>query len=291
MVRYGHDIGEMEAVKVSTCSFIKLDGGRCKNMSVGDKSFCHLETHTTVKSKSNKTKVDKMMAFEKEYLGRTLAIEDYELYDVLADDACLFRSLSLGIFTEIKNIKFSKEILRIFTHPETKLEEGHIHLSDETVLADTLQEMARKWIIVNRDRELESCGGETVNDIVLHTHELSSLEEYASLYSIPARMINKAYNDKSELVHIESRWGGFPEEVALSDMFEMDISVYVPRRVNWSSDGVVSSFGLKAGTRFEIYTDIRYGGDREGKYIPKVELLLVDKLRKPHYQLMIPLEP
>lgn len=276
-------------VDVSTCAFVKINGETCQNNAVEDgDGYCHLDSHNAMMSEMNSKISEERKEFVDAYYGRTLDIADYHLEDVLADDACLFRSLALGLFANIEDIKFSDEMKACLTHEETNLEEGFIHLSDETDLARSLQDIARKWIIVNKAKNLESCGGETVEDIVKNTHELDTLEEYAELYSIFAGEINKTFNSKTgKMEWIQPRWGGFPEEVALSDMFEVDISIYVPRRVNYTYDGIVPSHMLRNGTRFEVYTDVKFTGDREGKDIPKIELLLIDRMKKPHYNLMI----
>lgn len=274
---------------VNTCAYIKFTGGgTCMNKTVEGSDFCHLIGHNAEANETNAVELERRKAFMNAYYERTLDMKDYHLEDVLGDDACLFRSLALGLLINIENVKFSDILMKCVKHHDSVIDEGSIHISDETRIAKYLQEISRRWLITNRKREVDICGGEKVEDIVLNTHELKSMKHYSELYSVFAGELNTIYSSKKKKhIKIEPRWGGFPEEIALADMFEVDISIYVPRKVNHTFESILPSFGLKEGTRFEIYTEVLFEGDRKGKDIPKIELLLIDKTRVPHYNLMI----
>lgn len=229
---------------------------------------------------------EKRAEVEREFMDRTLDITEYDLIDVLADDACLFRALSLGIFVNLESVKFGETIREEFRHPETKFELGYLHVDDETRIARTLQELAKNWIIDNKDKKLECCGMETVEDVVKNTHYLDNLDEYEQLYSIFAGKPNLQRNRFGQYVKIAPRWGGFPEEIALSDIFCVDISIYVPRKIGVDSDEIVASHDLGVGTRFEIYAEVKFNGNREGIDIPFIQLLCIDHDKAPHYQFM-----
>ena len=284
----------------SSCSFVKLDGTTCKNKRSGSSEFCGMTGHTLERSNENVAFCEKREKYIREYKERTLDCNAYICEDVLGDDACLFRALTLGLFVNIEKIKHSDNVKAVFKHPETKLKEFIINIEDETALAKILQKIAKDWIVQNRKKKLADCGDETLEDIVLNTHNLDTIEDYAGLYSIFAGEFNKAYNADGELIDIPPRWGGYPEEVALSDIFEVNINIYVPRRICANKNSVIPSYKLRDGTRYEIYTNVKFnksgvgdngiesddGGGKETD-IPTINLLYLDKTSKPHYMLML----
>ena len=273
-----------------TCNFVTLnglDGKFCKKKKEYGAAYCSMANHNIFNSAINCKKLMKRKTFYQIFVGNSVGIEHYHFEDVLGDDACLFRSLSLGLFANLEGIKYSEQVKKIFTHPETDPGEGVINIRDETEFSKRLQESARKWIVINRGLTLDSHGGETVESLVCGTHEIESIETYAQLYSVFAGEFNKAYDVDGKLVDIDPRWGGLPEQIAISDIFEVDINVYVPRKVNSKFDTIIPSYKLLKGTRLQLYTSVKFDGARDDREIPLIELLLLDLKTKPHYQLML----
>jgi len=78
-----------------------------------------------------------------------------------------------------------------------------------------IQSKAVKWIITNKDKYLNSfCS--TVEFLVLNNHNLDNFEEYIERYKI--------YSGKDNLK--EDSWGGIPEIIALSNIYNVDINIY-----------------------------------------------------------------
>tara|TARA_B110001452_G_scaffold266540_1_gene273688 strand:- start:3646 stop:4251 length:606 start_codon:yes stop_codon:yes gene_type:complete len=81
----------------------------------------------------------------------------------------------------------------------------------------TIQSQAVNWIILNKyfylcDYDL------TIEDFVLLTHNLSCFQEYIDTYKI--------YSGKIDYAITNNRWGGTPELIALSNIYNININIY-----------------------------------------------------------------
>ena len=280
----------------STCSFIKLGGGKCKNKVLTGEKFCGMPSHTADNSNKNKNINYLGQILEISFTANTLDSEEYRLVDVMGDDACLFRSLAVGVFEHIDEIGYSDMIKRIIVHPKSSIKDGKLHIKDQTELARRLQRVALNWIVMNKDKSLDCIGGEKIGDVAVNTHELEDFDEYFAYYSIFAGDVNYVFGDNGGKLKIPPRWGGYPEMVAISEVLDVDIQVYVPRKLNSKKNKVIPSYHIKAGTRFELYSTTGgnagcSGGGAGGAGgtggRPCINLLLIDKVAKPHYNLMI----
>lgn len=224
--------------------------------------------------------------FTDEFISNSVDPAKFDVINVLEDDACLYRCMALGLFTNIETINFGDKIKSVLRHENTDVSKGDIHLEDETRLAKYLQEIARIWITRNKDKIIESFGYETVTQIICNTHEIKSVKEYSDLYSIFAGDHNFIINDDGDKVNIQPRWGGIAEELAYVDLFKIDICIYVPRKKHYAEDKIIPSFMLKDGSRFVKYSELKYTGKRKDKEIPCINLLLIDRKTKPHYMFL-----
>jgi hypothetical protein len=81
----------------------------------------------------------------------------------------------------------------------------------------TIQAQSVNWIIKNKNLYLTEFGL-TIEDFVLLTHNLSSFQEYIDNYKI--------YSGKNDSTLTNNRWGGTPELIALSHIYNININVY-----------------------------------------------------------------
>lgn len=232
--------------------------------------------------------------------------DDFVVENVPEDDACMFRSVALLLFYNINDVKFSEQLKTMLKHPETNIDKGFLHESDAVRIAVFVQQIARLWIVRNKDVKLDICGGETVENIVKETHYISSIEEYSKLFQIYAGENNYIINSFGKKINIVPRWGSLIEQIAICNLFNIDINVFLPRRKHITEDKIVPSFKLSEGTRFVKYTGITFDevnikkdsdddsgnddGDDDGgddavkkRVVPVFNLLLLDKKKKPHY--------
>ena len=124
--------------------------------------------------------------------------------DVACDGACMFRSIANGLIHDFKvNTGWSYS--------------GKY----QTILAKKLQKIALKYIFENEEEiipELEI----TLKQCVEMVHKMS-FDDYIYNYQYFA---GKHYADLKE------RWGGFPEQYALSKILDCPIHIYTPQKWN-----------------------------------------------------------
>ena len=80
-----------------------------------------------------------------------------------------------------------------------------------------IQAQAVNWIIKNKNLYLPEFYL-TIEDFVLLTHNLSSFQEYIDNYKI--------YSGKYDSTLTNNRWGGTPELIALSYIYNININIY-----------------------------------------------------------------
>jgi hypothetical protein len=80
-----------------------------------------------------------------------------------------------------------------------------------------IQAQAVNWIIKNKNLYLTECDM-FMEDFVLLTHSLFSFEEYIDNYKI--------YSAKTDSTLTNNRWGGTPELIALSYIYNININIY-----------------------------------------------------------------
>lgn len=133
-----------------TCQF-----KNCPRRVIENSNYCHLLSHHP----DSKTYFQIQNALKSKFELSTLDLDNFTIYDVKADGACLYRCMVLALFG-------------------TELDE-----SQETYMASNLQNIIRKWIMKNRNRTVPEFQM-TVENLVLSCHEFASLEEYDYCYQI-----------------------------------------------------------------------------------------------------------
>ena len=98
------------------------------------------------------------------------------------------------------------------------------HLKRQGLVHDKLNpyhllKKCAKWIKDNKDKFIEEyC--DTIENIVLDVHNLNDFEEYIEIYS------------KNNNLLLHDRWGGIPELIALSYLYNICINVYGIHKYN-----------------------------------------------------------
>jgi len=80
-----------------------------------------------------------------------------------------------------------------------------------------IQAQAVNWIIKNKNLYLSQFNL-SIEEFVLYTHNLSSFQEYIDNYKI--------YSGKYSSQTTNNRWGGTPELIALSHIYNINVNVY-----------------------------------------------------------------
>jgi len=123
----------------------------------------------------------------------------------------------------------------------------------------TIQAQAVNWIIKNKNLYLSSYSL-TLEELVLYTHQLDSFDNYISLYKI--------YSGKS-ISNIQNRWGGTPELIALSNIYNIIINVYTGKSYNKKTNKIIKGTVINNKPR----KDFRY------KLILNTEDLIYNNLK------------
>lgn len=282
-----------------SCQYIKRTGNKCENAPIGKSEFCHLKTHHSDKKGYEKILREHVTAFENE----TLCPYDFNFYDVIPDGACLFRSIAQGIVPYIDKVKNNAKLLKLkeTKNPhtynlryKTDRESWMLDFAAETEVARYLQQVAVNYLIEHAEDEMIEGTGYTIGECVLETHELKSMEEYKSLYSIFAgdpdyiiEKTGKVYKSGPlvgqpvhKRVRIPDRWGSYPEQYALAKVFGLNINVYVSRRFSTAQFKILKEANLDKG-RLK-----HYGCTKGGEVL--VNLLLFERPVNSHYIVFYP---
>lgn len=123
----------------------------------------------------------------------------------------------------------------------------------------TIQAQAVNWIIKNKNLYLSNYSL-TLEELVLYTHQLDSFDNYISLYKI--------YSGKS-VSNIQNRWGGTPELIALSNIYNIIINVYTGKSYNKKTNKIIKGTVINNKPR----KDFRY------KLILNTEDLIYNNLK------------
>jgi len=113
-----------------------------------------------------------------------------------------------------------------------------------------IQSKAVKWIIENKDKKIDLfCL--TMKEIVLNNHQIENFDDYIERY--------KTYSGKDNLD--VDRWGGIPELIALSNIYNIDINVYgvqsYDKKKSKIIKGRITNNKLNKSTRFKLLYSTR----------------------------------
>lgn len=213
----------------------------------------------------------------------TIDADLFQVEDVQNDNACCYRAIANGL-NYLSGKKSSADILRDSIFSRTK-KLDHIFRDpdwgfegdEQENLARELQSLAYQWVKDHPKESINMTGnGEdedlsmSVEDLVCLTHDLS-FAEYLNNYQYFAGDIiihsdsdgegdNRANPDNpSELASpniMEERWGGYIEQVAISQYFQIPIVILVPQRYDQRRNkiytGVIYRNKPYKGVRYKI---------------------------------------
>ena len=187
-----------------------------------------------------------------------------------------------------------EEIIDNFTNFERIPEEI------ETELAIYIQKLSRIYIIKNRityfgniPEYKEIFPDMTIEQFVEDTHDIS-FEEYELLYDKFAGFNDYEYESvKVKLksgkeiikkkVFIQDRWGGIPEILAICNLFEIGVNIYLPQKLDDRTFNIKTMQSWKDNSK--IYIKLMQSINHDSnKYI---NLLLIEKRDGSHYESLI----
>ena len=165
-------------------------------------------------------------------------------------------------------------------------------------LARIVQDNIRNWLYKNQDKKIDDLGI-TYKELIEMTHELN-MEEYNELYKYFAGDDDYIYQEigkyklgikkgkpKLKKVKLQNRWGGIPEQYAISEILETPIIVYTAQRYNTKTkkidNGRIRKNKAEKNVRFRVFQII---GDKYNK--TPITLLWKKVKQNGHYYSLCP---
>ena len=112
--------------------------------------------------------------------------------------------------------------------------------------SSTIQSKSYNWIINNRYTFINEFDL-SMEDLIFNVHDLT-FEEYKNLY--------KKYSGKEYKNIGNDRWGGIPEIIALSEIYKVNINVYIVQSYNLKKNklikGTIINNKLNKNGRFKL---------------------------------------
>ena len=195
---------------------------------------------------------------DNEFVKSTLDPTLFQIEDVANDNACFYRAFSNCLnysssslsLNEIKDLKFYGNYKPIEEVYENALWGFYSERQDR--LARYLQGKSYRWVAKNYSKQLEEYGMD-IGTMILLTHEID-IEEYLDRYKYFAGdivvdeydsgRVYKSGERKGEAVivkeELEDRWGGTPEQIALSEAYELPIIILTSQKYNSRNNKIIT---------------------------------------------------
>ena len=192
------------------------------------------------------------------FIFNTIDVDLFQIEDVNNDNACYYRSVAncLNYNTPSENIEDikmnlnygSKKIIKEILFDKNWGYSGDL----QDVLAKYLQETIYNWIIKNKHMKLEEYNTD-IQTLVELTHNIS-IETYSDIYKYFAGdniidyydtgKIYKSGKKKGKVIikkyTIHERWGGLPEQIAISEIYNIPIIIISSQKYDLKNNKIVT---------------------------------------------------
>jgi len=209
-----------------------------------------------------------------EFISSTIKPNLFQIENVANDNACFYRAFANGlnfstICTKLNDIKDLKQygqykkINNVFNNDDW----GEFSIKQDK-LARYLQGKSYRYIKKNYSNNLEEYGMD-LGTMILLTHDID-IDEYLDRYryfagdvivdEIDTGEIYKQGDNKGlsiiEEIEIDDRWGGTPEQIALSEAYELPIVILTAQKYDKKRDKIINGRITKnkaeKGVRYKI---------------------------------------
>lgn len=245
-----------------TCNFIDKKQKKCTNLRIDGYDYCHLKSHYSSLTLYTNMLQNYINKFEEDRLN----VDVDTIQEVEPDGACLFRSLSRGLFYHLENDldalhkqfsqsgyfneekdDFLKDFLEISECFKTNDFQMETDLEEE--IAKGLQSIIYNFIHKNHQINIAKILNQNARDdevmllgnLIFICHEMD-IDEYLESYQRFAgdddfvfEEVSSNGKTKRKKVFINDRWGGIPEIAVFSILFNIGVEVYMPQRFNKTS--------------------------------------------------------
>lgn len=221
------------------CQFVSKRGVKCQDKKLAGSNWCHRKTHYP----DSTTYKNVVSNLREQWKKTTFSTALFDMHIVPEDGWCFFYSFGYSILKMMRDSlakyppnerervrKMSDDpIFRFFNRERFRaFFEGKIsEIRFRKEMARALQTLGSEWILSHLDSKHELTG-ERVEDLLLASHELDSVEEYKEeILNLPAITESKVLG--------HSNWGSVCEQYALAKYFGVNVIVLCP--VGFSKQG------------------------------------------------------
>ena len=206
------------------------------------------------------------------------------IIDVENDGACLFHCMAFYIYTTQHQKMLTAELEKLV--PEYSNEELDPEIHRE--ISRYLQNLIKVWLVENCHTPvpdnptmnfadlLMAVHGQDVNEYSAHYSKFAGEENY-EIKEIPSKS-KKSKKIKKKKVWIVERWGGAPEIIAFSEIFQCPVTIYVFQRKSKYTHKFITTNNQKNGSKPHIWATYGKSYNNEG-----ANFLLLHK-KDAHYQ-------
>jgi len=194
------------------------------------------------------------MSNQEQHLQNTIDPTLFQIEDVSNDNSCFYRSTAncFNYLTPSNNFKHIQNLYNYGKYKDLKniynIQEWGYNGDKQEKLARNLQNIIYTWIINNIDLYLEEYHMD-VKTILTFTHEID-VDTYIDRYQhFAGDIITKQYDTGRTNKHgkpiikkykLEDRWGGTPEHIAISEMFEIPIVIIHSQKYDVKKDKIIT---------------------------------------------------
>jgi hypothetical protein len=182
----------------------------------------------------------------------------FHIEDVLNDNACFYRAFANALHYSCLDINL-EEIKILKNYGKLKpIDEVYENIEwgydgeEQEALARYLQKMAYHWILENVSKNLEEYDM-SIETMILLTHDID-IGEYTDRYKyfagdkiiikINTGKVYKSGRNKNKPVfyneELEDRWGGTPEQIALSEHYNIPIIILTSQKYDTAKNKIVT---------------------------------------------------
>ena len=153
------------------------------------------------------------------FISSTLSNDSFQIINTNANGTCCYDSI----------LRLLKLYKKVKPNMNTKI----------------IQAKAVNWIIKNKDLYLHNFDL-SIENYILYTHQFDSFSDYIENYKI----YSGKFSDKTT----HDRWGGIPELIALSYIYEVNINIYTGKSYNKKKNKIIKGTIINGKPR----KDFRY---------------------------------
>lgn len=244
------------------CQYVFKNGNLCKNKAIGDIDRCHIMSHQNDMVLYQKT----VKNLKNKFLSSTIDINNFIVYDVPRDGACVYHCMNMALQMSKNNIKvnydsdYMDQLLVLVDKKNVD--------DDRELMAYLIQQIIREWIMENQDREIE---GMSLKDYVCLCHDLYDIDEYNEHYKNYAGEEHYIYidkvNGKKQKEYLKDRWGGSPEFYAFTIMFGFELDIYSLKRFSEKNCKIIKGSLKNDVSRLEHLQTFNKGGGKPIRFL------------------------